>query len=101
MFPVSWSLRSSRWKNFQPVASLGLPARRPPSERYGNIAHLQPTREAGISREERDLSMTEKSPDRLEVSWGNFRASAVGKLAVSGLLLLVVGVFVSKALGVL
>ena len=45
--------------------------------------------------------MTEKTPDRLEISLGNFRASAVGKLAVTGLLLSVVAVLVSKAFGVL
>ena len=37
----------------------------------------------------RGPDMTEKIPDRLELNLGNFRASAVGKLAVGGLLVLV------------
>jgi len=42
--------------------------------------------------------MEEKSPDRLELSWGRFRAYAAGTLAVSGLLAIV---FVLVVLGVL
>lgn len=45
--------------------------------------------------------MTGKEPDRLEIKLGKFQASAVGKMAVAGLLMLI-GVFlVVRASGVL
>ena len=45
--------------------------------------------------------MTEKTPDRLELSFGNFRASAVGKFAVGGLVVVAIVALVCKAAGIL
>ena len=45
--------------------------------------------------------MTEKEPDRLEIRFGGFRASAVGTLAVVGLLALIGSFLIAKASGIL
>ncbi len=44
--------------------------------------------------------MSDEVPDRLEISVGIFRAAAVGKLAVCGLLALGLTVLACKAFGV-